>query len=304
MLKVPSARMPFPNVRYQPNSYKKSKADLQAKAGSGWNIGDDEAFFSPRASSLKYYIIHRLVGAKANQTIANFEAELRNQMHRRLKMNISQVTCVNRGGAAATLADNNGNMEHLMMEAQTSRAGLVVLMLPSPDRATYASFKNLADRQLGLRSLCVAKPSQLADVGSRSIAKYMTNIAQKINIKFEGFNAQVEGISEALGSNTLVLGADVIHPGYGAFDDSPSIACIVGSVDNQAGRFLGSARLQSKDKKDREVCFLGRITRTLLTIVDYRPCQRNGPREDQGLEDLHEQHQGSFQHHILSGRRI
>lgn len=81
----------------------------------------------------------------------------------------------------------------------------------------------------------------------------MVNIAQKTNLKTGGINASVEKISEMFGKKTLVLGADVVHPGIGAFPDSPSIACIVESIDNQAGQFLGSARRQSKDKKDREV---------------------------------------------------
>ena len=81
----------------------------------------------------------------------------------------------------------------------------------------------------------------------------MSNIVQKVNVKMGGINASVEGISTMLGKSTLVLGADVVHPGTLAFEESPPVACIVGSVDEQAGRFLGSARLQSKDKKDREV---------------------------------------------------
>lgn len=51
----------------------------------------------------------------------------------------------------------------------------------------------------------------------------------------------------------MLLGADVTHPSVASIEGCPSIAAMVGSVDNWSGKFLGSMRLQDQDKKDREV---------------------------------------------------
>jgi hypothetical protein len=53
-------------------------------------------------------------------------------------------------------------------------------------------------------------------------------------------------------TNTMVLGGGLIHPGPGAFPGTPSIASIVGSVDDYGGKCLGSMRLQNVHKTDRE----------------------------------------------------
>jgi eukaryotic translation initiation factor 2C len=88
----------------------------------------------------------------------------------------------------------------------------------------------LTDRNYGLNSICLAKPE--ATESSKNFGKYMTNIAQKINFKTGGINSSVKDIGGLLGGSTLILGADVVHPGMKAYEESPSIACIVGSVDN------------------------------------------------------------------------
>jgi eukaryotic translation initiation factor 2C len=254
MMRVEAGKMPFPSVEYRWNQYhseKTSKSKLSF-GQSVWNIEDDHRFHEPKIKSLRYYVIHQLENRHISPTITNFETELINQLDRKCGLASNQVVRVNPGDNAAVIGPGQ-NLESKVQHAVASKADLVVLMLSLPDRHMYANFKKLADKHFGIRSLCIAKPSQIGILGTNTATKYMSNITQKINIKFGGINASVEYISEALGKKTLILGADVIHPGSGAYENSPSIACIVGSVDHQAGRFLGSARLQSKDKTDREV---------------------------------------------------
>jgi eukaryotic translation initiation factor 2C len=81
----------------------------------------------------------------------------------------------------------------------------------------------------------------------------MTNIMMKINLKLGGINHIVQPVADRLRKDTMVLGADLIHPGTGAYPGTPSIAAIVGSVDDHAGMCLGSMRLQNIHKTDREV---------------------------------------------------
>jgi eukaryotic translation initiation factor 2C len=44
--------------------------------------------------------------------------------------------------------------------------------------------------------------------------------------------------------DAMLLGADVNHPSVASIERCPSIAAMVGPVDNRGGRFLGSMRLQ------------------------------------------------------------
>jgi hypothetical protein len=202
---------------------------------------------------LKYIVIQTLTSEKTwtdqqvTDHIDTFESLLKDQMSSRCRMDKKTVIRANPGIAATKLNEIN-TLEARLKQASEANVDQVILMLPKPDRSLYMSFKNLADRQFGLRSLCVAKPELIADPGSG--AKVMTNLAQKINIKTGGVNSTVDGINL---KTTLVLGADVVHPPITAFEECPSIASIVGSVDAQGGNFQGSMRLQSKDKKNREV---------------------------------------------------
>lgn len=74
----------------------------------------------------------------------------------------------------------------------------------------------------------------------------------KFNSKFGGTNHSTAAVRSRM-QKTLVLGADLSHPGPGSIHGCPSIAAIVGSVDENGGRFLGSMRLQIMDQTDREV---------------------------------------------------
>lgn len=47
--------------------------------------------------------------------------------------------------------------------------------------------------------------------------------------------------------------SDVTHAGPGSLPGTPSIAAIVGSVDECGGKFLGSMRLQPKDKACEDI---------------------------------------------------
>ncbi|KAF2502766.1 stem cell self-renewal protein Piwi, partial [Lophium mytilinum] len=81
--------------------------------------------------------------------------------------------------------------------------------------------------------------------------QYFSNLALKFNIKGRGINHTLRnefsllmgGANRAL--DTIVLGADVSHPPGNGPDGSPSIAAVVGSVDEHFMTYLGSMRLQA-----------------------------------------------------------
>jgi eukaryotic translation initiation factor 2C len=142
------------------------------------------------------------------------------------------------------------------------RKKIVVLLLPSPIISIYQLFKDLADREFGLQTLCVTESKIFAADGTikNSVHQYLGNVMMKVNLKCEGINHSagdsVDTFKQSLQDrlkDTMILGADVTHPSLASIDGCPSIAALVGSVDDRGGKFLGSMRLQNPERTDREV---------------------------------------------------
>ncbi|GAB7366527.1 hypothetical protein MBLNU230_g8516t2 [Neophaeotheca triangularis] len=108
----------------------------------------------------------------------------------------------------------------------------------------YSAIKRVAELQLGRHTVC-------STLGNTTPAK-ASNIATKWNIKTGCDNHRLGDAAFAclrprqVGSpaTTMVLGADVTHPGPSAETGCPSIAAVVGSVDDNFMQFPGSMRLQ------------------------------------------------------------
>lgn len=129
-----------------------------------------------------------------------------------------------------------------------TRTEMALLLLNRKDTTAYSIFKDLCDRKYGLHSICLSQPlnCKKGNDGGR-----WSKIALKMNLKAAGINHTIKnGLIQEFMKDTLVLGADVTHPGPGSIPGCPSIAAIVGSVDEHAGRFLGSMRLQRKSRKE------------------------------------------------------
>ncbi|KAF2126832.1 Piwi-domain-containing protein [Dothidotthia symphoricarpi CBS 119687] len=140
------------------------------------------------------------------------------------------------------------DLEKKLQEVRDSGARLVFLVLHRASTTVYRDFKNLADRRFGMHSICLVEKWK----NEQETNQIMTNVMMKMNLKLGGVNHGVSDVVQWL-RNTMVLGADLVHPGSGAFPGTPSIASIVGSVDSHGGKCLGSMRLQSIEKTDREV---------------------------------------------------
>lgn len=126
---------------------------------------------------------------------------------------------------------------------------VLLVILRDNNQERYASIKRVCDVQLGVPSVCVV-PKNLQNPQSCS------NIAMKFNIRLGGVNHVPVASSlqklrnEGGGANTIVLGADVTHPSPGGPPATPSIAAVVGSVDDDFAIFPGSMRLQKSRKED------------------------------------------------------
>jgi hypothetical protein len=152
------------------------------------------------------------------------------------------------------------------------------VILPwKPDYDLYASIKRVAELELGFNTVCVTYNSlckaanKCKSHNDTPYSQLASNLALKCNIKGGGDNHHIEdafaplfeqveqnaGDQEGaqalptanLSCDTIVLGADVAHPLKTAAPGCPSIASVVGSVDNNFVKFPGSMRLQSGRKE-------------------------------------------------------
>lgn len=136
------------------------------------------------------------------------------------------------------------------------RAGLAVLMLPNDNaenRMLYAAFRAATDQVRGTPSLVFREKvmQDMVNKGNKglnrksaveSLLPYIANNAMKLNTRLGNENHMVEGPFGFLKQNTLIMGADLVHPKPSNPTDVPSIASLVGSIDSRYATFLGSSR--------------------------------------------------------------
>ena len=147
---------------------------------------------------------------------------------------------------------------NLLAQLDSVGADLAIVVLSNPTKpkeatgvSQYAEARRLADLQKGKR-IVFMKVSTFEGAKGTGKDIVCANIAAKLNVKAGGVNHRVDWSflqRYNLSENLIVLGADVTHPGGGAVQGCPSIACIVGSVGSQHDTLLGSMSLQSSKQE-------------------------------------------------------
>jgi eukaryotic translation initiation factor 2C len=115
----------------------------------------------------------------------------------------------------------------------------LLVLLDSANVPVYNAIKTYAETELGVHTICLTK-----DKVDHANAELWANLALKYNIKSGHTchtvrHGQVNCFKK-LEQSTMVLGADVAHNG-GAI---PSVAAVVGSIDNDFVNMPGSSQLQ------------------------------------------------------------
>lgn len=121
-----------------------------------------------------------------------------------------------------------------------SPAQFLLVVLPSTDSRTYGQVKLCTDTQLGIPSQCMQMKH-----ARRPNKQYCANLCLKINLKLGGTNVSLgRQMAFIAAKPTMVLGADVTHPGPGEADGRPSIAAVVASYDIKLSRYGANVRVQ------------------------------------------------------------
>ena len=245
---IPSQKLNFPRGMYgkSPNPLVKGNEIIQLKAH--WNT-KAKRFFEVKDQNQELRVtllVDSRIGSDtdAKRGLNQFRGFAGPEKNGFVNYNIAKVQ--SSGRSTIETDPTNWNQLQNTMSNHLGTTDLFLLVLRDKDYDTYSNFKDLADRRFGKHSICITAP-KLKD----KVPEKMGNIMMKLNLKLQGINHTISGgLIESIFTNTLVLGADVTHPGPSSITGCPSIAAIVGSVDKYAGRFLGTMRLQKESKKE------------------------------------------------------
>lgn len=128
----------------------------------------------------------------------------------------------------------------------------VFVILPEHSYDLYSRIKRVAEIGLGQHVVCaVARKIDGFEDDFRANMHY-ANIGMKFNLKGRGINHNVDGDhlrsiiqpGSTAACQTIIIGADVAHATGSARPGCPSIAGVVGSVDDNYLHYPGSMRLQ------------------------------------------------------------
>ncbi|SMY20631.1 unnamed protein product [Zymoseptoria tritici ST99CH_1A5] len=256
MLKVPCRVIPMPVIQYANTTKSLSNT-------SSWNTGGQK--FLTQGGKLKSGVVHFL-RQKVSKSEGPDEAKQRKIAHNiymdgfmnSFQLNLTSKANVKKQYDPLFIDTGHGGILDLYGKLKSSQAGLFVLILPDtskPSRGRHATFRIVADQMLGIPSIAMCEERIIGSASSdrpfnaQALTPYMANNAMKLNARLGNENHTVRaGFSKLLtqaGCDTLVLGADLIHPKAGCAAVTPTIAAVVGSVSKTFGKFTGSVRRQT-----------------------------------------------------------
>ncbi|KAI6147352.1 Piwi domain-containing protein, partial [Pisolithus tinctorius] len=175
------------------------------------------------------------------------------------------------------------------------KPSFILVLLSGRDNFIYPGIKRLCDMVLGVHTLHMLIEKVLRDRPKQD--QYFSNVALKLNIKLGGINHLLDPASTKwlTREKTMVLGMDVTHPSPGSLEGTPSIAAVVGSVDDRFVQFPASLRCQ-ESKKEMIADLAGMITERLhqyrqvsKTLPDRVFVYRSGVSESQFDKVLEEE---------------
>lgn len=258
MLKVPSHKFPFPRILYGGNK-------VVTVVDSKWNTQKTQ-FFRRNTRTVNTLVLRdsQVDNKLVDDAVTSFQSYAGGPTERFTNYSVAGIKYT--GNPQSMNPRIREQVDKAMKGQSHYNSELALLILKGRDPTAYANFKDLADRTYGLQSLCITDRALIGKTG-----EVMGNLMMKANLKMAGSNHTIDnGVIEDTLKDTLVLGADVTHPGPGSLMGCLSIAAIVGSVDSWAGRFLGSMRLQSEGRKEVFPSNLNCFQVTTLTATDHR----------------------------------
>lgn len=236
MAVVPARILPVPTVCYHPSS---RDASFVPKEGA-WNLRDKKVTQGGTLGSWGVLVF----GTERDCSGVVLQSFIRELV----------ITCQDTGMNVVNKTppinytnphgDIEGALKTIWMEAGNrvkSMPQLIVCFLPNTSKSLYGEIKRITDTVIGVPSQCM----QMKHVRAAK-KQYCANVCLKMNIKIGGANVQLApGMLNFVTSKpTIIIGLDVSHPA--PLDHSrPSIAAAVASLDERAGRYAATIRIQA-----------------------------------------------------------
>jgi eukaryotic translation initiation factor 2C len=125
-------------------------------------------------------------------------------------------------------------------------AEFVILINPWEQKGAYDEFRRMTDRVWGIPSICITWIKLWSNREGHRLPGFVANNAMKVNSRMNGIN-HISDFEKNLPmdvkmAETIIIGADVSHPGFGASPGTGSIAAMVGTMDPRGQLYAGSAR--------------------------------------------------------------
>jgi len=260
MMVIPGRELPPPSVTYL-------KGPLRVANGS-WNILNVKFHKSAKMGNWKVLVVRDGVDAlsfngpadpRLNGFIKAFADKCKNS-----GLDIGTGPPVVRPTAALPpVRDDQGRRRALGLIEQSIEGfgdpkaiSFILVLLQKRDDFIYPGIKQLCSVKFGVRTQCLLLDKALKESGQD---QYLSNVALKVNTKLGGINHRLGGdaLSWLTREPTMLVGIDVTHPGPASVPGTPSIAGVVGSVDQDFVQFPASLRLQKSKQEVRSflVCF-------------------------------------------------
>ncbi|ETI27186.1 hypothetical protein G647_09869 [Cladophialophora carrionii CBS 160.54] len=125
------------------------------------------------------------------------------------------------------------------------KVDILLVILPNQKVDIYSAVKIVGDQVLGIPTVCsILKKGKFKPNGALN-KDFPANLTMKMNLKTSttAVNHQLAVRPPILTPKTMIIGIDVTHKPATALKDAPSIAAVVGSVDDQFAQWPVSLRL-------------------------------------------------------------
>ncbi|KAG8923760.1 hypothetical protein FRC01_012373, partial [Tulasnella sp. 417] len=131
----------------------------------------------------------------------------------------------------------------LHKQVKGTMPNLIIVVLPDfGNEDIYVRIKNAGDIKIGVATQCLKAMKCM-----KGNLQYYANVCLKINAKLGGINVVPRrdsvGFVRDVADPTMIIGADVMHPGPGQAA-RPSYAAVVGSVDAEVSKYIAVSRAQ------------------------------------------------------------
>ena len=143
-----------------------------------------------------------------------------------------------------------GKLRAAVEKLMDPRPSFILVLLDHRDNYIYPGLKKLCDMELGVATVCMQLNKAMKEQGQD---QYFSNVALKVNTKLGGHNHLLDDkdMRWLKQKRTMIVGADVTHPGPTSIDGTPSIAAVVASVDAHFVQYPASLRLQETKQEVR-----------------------------------------------------